>query len=234
MTSDENTDARNSIAGALTSRGNAALDQGDFALARACYEQSLTLYRESGDKADIAAALGNLRIAASEQGDLALARACLEESLTIRREQGSRNRVAALLHSLGDVAYRQGDLAQARAYLEECLTLRKEAGDESGIAASAESLRLVAARQDAEGQNLTGSAEAGGKSDTAAALTAQGKAALDAGDYAQARACFEQSLTLFQEIGDAAAVLPQRSSTWEKRPSISRITPRPAPPSSGA
>ena len=81
-----------------------ASDQGDYAGARALYEESLTIQRQLGNQQGIADALNNLGNVAYAQGDYAGARALHEESLTIRRQLGDQRGIADSLGNLGAVA----------------------------------------------------------------------------------------------------------------------------------
>jgi non-specific serine/threonine protein kinase len=125
---------------ALKAAGTLAAEQGDYAAARARYEESLAIRRELGDKLEIANLLSNLGIVARYQGNYAVARALYEESQAIRRELGDRWGIATSLNALGLLAHYQGDNAAARRFLEESLTIRRELGDAWAIANSLSSL----------------------------------------------------------------------------------------------
>src|SRR5579871_3168636 len=130
--------------------GNLAYLQGDYAGARALYEESLAIYKGLGDQKSIAALLSNLGNVAYDQGDYAAARQLYEESLAIRREIGDKRGIAHSLANLGNVAYNQGDYAAARALYEESLGISRELGDMRVIA---ESLEGMAALAEGQGQS---------------------------------------------------------------------------------
>ncbi len=132
---------------ALNGAGALAWAQGDFAGARALFEESLTIRRQLGDQQGIAGSLGNLGVVASGQSDFAGARALYEEGLSLFRQLGDQQGVANALNNLGNVAYQQGDLADARALQEEGLTLSRQLGDQNGIAESLINLGVVAFEQ---------------------------------------------------------------------------------------
>src|SRR6266511_2359098 len=125
---------------ALKAAGTLAAEQGDYAAARARYEESLAIRRELGDKLEIANLLSNLGIVARRQGNYAHARALYEESLALRRELGDKWGIATSLNALGLLAHYLGDNAAARGFLEESLALRRELGDAWAIANSLSSL----------------------------------------------------------------------------------------------
>ena len=132
---------------ALNDAGNLASRQGDYAAARALFEESLTIKRELGDRKGIADSLNNLGIVAGSQSDYVATRALYEESLTIFRELGDKLSIADSLTNLGIVALNQGDYVAARVLYEESLTIRRELGDKLGIANSLTNLGIVASHQ---------------------------------------------------------------------------------------
>ena len=119
---------------ALTGAGALAAVQGDFAAARALYEESLAIRRQRGNRPGIALSLNSLGNLSYNQGDFAAARALYEESLAIRRAVEDRPGIAMSLLNLGSIAHGQGDLATARALLEESLALQRQTGYQQGIA----------------------------------------------------------------------------------------------------
>ena len=142
--------------------GYLAYSQGDYASARALYEESLAIERELGDKAGIATSLNNLGLVAKAQGDYASARALHEESLAIWRELGNKAGIAMSLNNLGNVAYAQGDYTSARALHEESLGIKRELGDKAGIAKSLYNLGELAGvtHEPERAAQLFGAAEA--------------------------------------------------------------------------
>src|SRR6266545_1058829 len=135
------------IANLLSNLGIVARRQGNYAHARALYEESLALRRELGDKWGIATSLNALGLLAHYLGDNAAARGFLEESLALRRELGDAWAIANSLSSLGDVVLDQGDYATARARLEESLAINQQLGDRSAIAYVLEEFAGLAAVQ---------------------------------------------------------------------------------------
>ena len=63
----------------LNGAGLLAYHQSDYPAAAACFEESLAIERQLGDRQRIATSLGNLGLVAYDQGDLASARALHEE-----------------------------------------------------------------------------------------------------------------------------------------------------------
>jgi predicted ATPase/Tfp pilus assembly protein PilF/DNA-binding XRE family transcriptional regulator len=131
----------------LNGAGAFASIQGDFAVARRRFEESLALRRELGDKQNIANSLINLGTVAQEQGDQETALAFLEESLALGRELGDKRGVAIALNNMGTILKERGELDRARALQEEGLALRAELGDDWGVAMSLNNLGVVAEEQ---------------------------------------------------------------------------------------
>ncbi|MBC8138265.1 MAG: tetratricopeptide repeat protein, partial [Fibrella sp.] len=120
---------------AQRAEGMIAEAQGDYAAARALYENSLTSCREAGDRFGIASALNSLGgIAAQFQSDYREARALQEESLSIFRELGAKQQAASCLNNLGMYAVIRGDYAAAQQLHEESLSVARELGDQQRIA----------------------------------------------------------------------------------------------------
>lgn len=120
----------------LTGAGHLAHNQGDYAAARALFEESLALWREIGNKRGIASALNDLGWMAWRQGDYAAAQVLSAESLALWQELGEKQGIATALTNLGWLAHHQGDYAAARALFEETLALRRVLEDERGVAFS--------------------------------------------------------------------------------------------------
>ena len=117
----------------------ASLDtiQGEYTRACALLEESLTLFREQGNKIGLAWSLYSLAQARLEsQADPAIVHSLLEESLVLWRELGDPRGTAYAVFLSGQVAFRQGDGATAHSLAEESVRRYKEIGDRQGIAIS--------------------------------------------------------------------------------------------------
>jgi predicted ATPase/class 3 adenylate cyclase/Tfp pilus assembly protein PilF len=206
-------------ADALNGAGVLAWMQGDYVTASALYEESLTIFRELGDKRGIANALNNMGLVAFCQGDYTGARALHEESLATRQELGDKGGNAASLNNLGNVAREQGDYTGARALYEQSLAIRRDLGDKRGIAISLHNLGLVAFEQgDYAGartlheESLTIRRELGDKVGIAHCLNDLGNVAREQGDYAVARALYEESLAIREELANKEGIAASLSS----------------------
>jgi len=194
---------------ALNAAGQLAYGQADFPAACACYEASLAIHKELGNRWGVAASLNGLGGVATLRGDFAQARTLFEECLATARDLGDRGRVATTLHNLGCAAHSEGDYAGADAFFVEALVIARERGDQGTIART---LRARAALANERGDNLAARAMAG---ESLAILRVLGDrfgmitlfevladADYDEGEFGRARALYEESVALSRELGD--------------------------------
>ena len=132
-----------SISISLANLGNVASRRGDYAAARALYQESLSMARGMGDRYAIARVLNELGNLALSQGDYAGGQALYEESQSLFREMGSKSGIGMSLINLGNAVYLQGEYVTARALYEECLTLHNEMDEKQQTAYALLGLGLV-------------------------------------------------------------------------------------------
>jgi predicted ATPase/DNA-binding CsgD family transcriptional regulator len=203
----------NARARALAGAGMLALYQGDYAIARACHEESLAIYRRAGDLPGAAMAINDLGTIMLHQSDYGAASAYYEESLAIRREIGDRRGTAVSLTNLGLVAQARGEFDRARSLHEQSLSIRRELGDRQGIARALSRFGIVATEQ---GDFATARAallesvgvarELGDKQAMGWSLTNLGAVALEQGDLASARSLLEEGLAIRRQLGNRAGI----------------------------
>ncbi len=114
---------------ALNRLGWVARERGDYVVARARLEQSMTVYRELGDRLGVAWTGNTLGEVLLMQNHLAAAQACLDESLAIARELGEPSAIGWALNHLGHVASRRGELETARQLQQASLAAFESHGD---------------------------------------------------------------------------------------------------------
>jgi predicted ATPase/DNA-binding SARP family transcriptional activator/Tfp pilus assembly protein PilF len=193
--------------------GRMAGPLGDYASARAYHEQSLSIYREIGDRSGIANALGNLGDVVYSQGDYVSARTYYEEGLSIYQEIGDRSGIAAALNALGLVAGSQGDYASARTYYEQSLSIYREIGNRQSIATSLQGLGAVAyvqneyaAARTYNEQSLAIYREIGDQDGIARSQGNLGDVAYSQGDCVSARTYYEECLSIYRGIGNRLSI----------------------------
>jgi len=107
----------------------------DLTWATALVQESLTVFRRSGETQGIGWALNHLGHVAQIQGEYERAIRLHEESLPLFRAIGLKNiGVAWVFQSLGETALAQGDAALATTHLTEALELFKDMRDRAGMA----------------------------------------------------------------------------------------------------
>ena len=203
---------RAGVAAALNALSGFERWRGDLATARAYDAESLTLYRGLGDWARVAEALGTLSAIAMTQGDLDAAQQYLQECSSHYEAVGNRQGCAWALYDLGRALALQGHLNTARASFGRSRAMFRELGDQSGLAWSlygqgeaelyagnAQARELLVASRDLF-QSL------GEDWGFAWALARCGKLACNTSDYEWAVRCFEEGLTLFQQVGNKQGI----------------------------
>jgi non-specific serine/threonine protein kinase len=98
----------------LSNIGFRAIEEGDYAYARAATAQAVALQRSRADDiTGLAIGLGNLGLVATLEGDAAEARPALRECLLTCREHGLVRPLAEALVALAALAAREADHARA-------------------------------------------------------------------------------------------------------------------------
>jgi predicted ATPase/DNA-binding XRE family transcriptional regulator len=202
---------------ALHGAGNLALDLGEYARAKAYYEESLALTRQLKIQHGIANSLMNLSQVAFFQGELRDAIALQEEALAIHRGMVNNIGIAIGLHNLAEMHEQQGDYDRAAVFAEESRARYRELRDSRGMAWSIHHLAILARHHGAyerarrlfeECRTIYEKLQA--KNDLARALNDLGELLDDLEEYESAREQYEESLKLAAELGDRrrqAAVL---------------------------
>ncbi|MCW3095411.1 MAG: transcriptional regulator, LuxR family [Chthonomonadaceae bacterium] len=195
-------------AATLHCEGRLAYAQGDYAAARAPYEESLSISREREDRRGVAQALNGLGMLNCDQGDYGPARAFHEQSLAIRRELGDPWTTSQSLCNLGELEAAQGHYSSARSFLEESLSIRRRViGVHRGTAIVLHLLGKVAYEEgdyaDARSlleESLSMRREVADLPRFAESLMSLGKVAYESGDFVSARSLGEESLSISRAL----------------------------------
>jgi predicted ATPase/DNA-binding CsgD family transcriptional regulator len=190
------------IAVALQRLGMIARTKGNFAAARSLLEEALALYREMGHTSNTAWALFHLGLLEERQGTYAHARTRFEESLALFRQVGDKKGMVNALYWLACMFLNQGETTTAATLLEEGCKLAREIGYHVGLADCLRALCEVTLSQGdpaaacarAE-ESLGVLREIGARDDQiASSLIRLARAQAHQGDFAAARASYEESL----------------------------------------
>jgi predicted ATPase/class 3 adenylate cyclase/DNA-binding CsgD family transcriptional regulator/Tfp pilus assembly protein PilF len=135
------------LAKVMVSLGRLSYLQGDYATAQHRFDESLALYRQLQDKANILVSLKCLGDLAMRQSNYSLARTLFEESLALSQETEHQWDTANLLNSLGLLGWFQGDFKMAEEYYEQSLDLWQDLRDQRGYATVLSNKGAVAHQQ---------------------------------------------------------------------------------------
>ena len=189
------------------------MPSGDLSGAERLYLQSLTTYRETGDRKGEAAALTSLGTVFRNRGDLARAKDLHEQALTIWREIGDRVDEAVSRTNLANIVSLMGDSQTAREMYQGALPVFRQTGDRNAVATVLSNLGdlvseegdLLRARELYEESRATFQ-DLGNKSLLAQELSRLGELDLINGDLGSARRRHEEALALRKQLGEKAAV----------------------------
>jgi predicted ATPase/class 3 adenylate cyclase len=190
---------------ALYTAGSLAGWLGNVDRNQALSQESVALFQESGDVAEIGIALINLGTSSYLRGNLATARTYYEEGLEACKEAGDKWSMAWSLYGLSAVDSFQNEYTRGHSHAEASLLLFREVGDKKGIA---HSLLAIADMYLDEGDAVKAyplceesralSKEIGDKGFESSALCSLGCIALQQGEIALAHSLLEEGATHFQ------------------------------------
>jgi predicted ATPase len=208
---------RHARANGLRLLGVAHETSGRFAEADECFEQALSLLRETGDRRNVGFMLNNLGVVAHLQGDCSAAVARYEEALAIFREVGERTcelpglgNLAGAQVGLGEYEAAEANLRQAVAwagttghfalsmiycYLAESLCGQGKNGEALEAARTALDLGLKTENQDYIGSAWRALGLVASSADEPVSVSG---AAYDAST------CFAESLRIYTDMGAEA------------------------------
>jgi tetratricopeptide (TPR) repeat protein len=194
---------------ALHGAGNLSFNLGEYAHARAYYEESLVVTQSLQLQYGIANSLLNLSLVSFHQGDIEPAIRLQEESLAIHRRLGNRIGMALALQNLASMLGRQGEYDRAASLAEESLARYKDLRDSRGMALAMHELGILAHRGGAydRARALLEQCRAiydqlGDKNDLARVLNDLGELAGEQREHEYASALYGESLRLAAELGD--------------------------------
>jgi tetratricopeptide (TPR) repeat protein len=197
---------RGGVAQTATLEGITLERQGDHLGAKRKYEESLVIYRKTGNKLSLASGYDNLGDVLFYLGDLNEARRNYQEALSAYGDLGDQNGVSLVKLGLGDVALAQGKHLQAKQMYGEALAICRSLGNRSREASALEGLAKVerlegdasSARQDAA-EAFAKKEEVGDKSEAAHVRLLLAQLAVDEGKNAEAAAAAQAGETVFEE-----------------------------------
>ncbi len=197
---------RPGVAAIATLEAIALERQGDYLGAKKMYEESLAIYRESGNKVSVSSEYDNLGDILFYLGDLSGARKRYSESLATYNEIGDQNGVALAKIGLGDVLLAAGKHAEAKemyqASLEICRQLGSRARQAAALEGSANVNRLEGDKAGAQTNNREAIAileDVGNRSEAAHLRLQLAELYLDDGRSVEAESLARRSMDIFKE-----------------------------------
>ena len=190
------------LARALVRAGFLAQINGDFASARALYEQSLSIWQELGDQSGIGWSLSRVAVMVGSRGDFGKAIELLEESLQIYHQLDDQAHIAYVLMLLGATYFSMDNLDEARTLFEESLKINRRlgldgwAGDLLGALANLEMCQGNFNQARSLFEESLALFKDGNIADVSYALDGLGLASFYLEDYPAARAYMERSIEI--------------------------------------
>ena len=199
---------------ALHGMAQLAFGKGDLARAVELFEESLALYRESGEESGVAIVIVQLGQIARTRGEHGRAVALSDEGLLLSRKLGDRMGAGIALNTLGCVERQRGDAESAVARHEESLALFKELRHDRAVAYTLTNLGLATLERGELERALALHKESlalyetlGDKTGMALVLVNLGDAAREQGNYKRAVALYDDALGLYRELGNERGVI---------------------------
>jgi tetratricopeptide (TPR) repeat protein len=198
---------------ALHGMGQLAFGKGDLARAVELFEESLVLYRESGEESGVAIVIVQLGQIARTRGEHGRAVTLSDEGLLLSRKLGDRMGAGIALNTLGCVERQRGDAESAVARHEESLALFKDLRHDRAVAYTLTNLGLATLERDELERALALHKESlalyetlGDKTGMALVLVNLGDAAREQGNHKRAVAMYNDALGLYRELGNERGV----------------------------
>jgi predicted ATPase/class 3 adenylate cyclase len=197
----------------LDGLGNIAWRQGDLVAAARALEESLEIWRATGERRSIGGTVSNLGTVMELRGDLDRARALQEEALAIARDTGEPLRIATSLNNLALVIWNQGDTTRATALLEESAAIKRKEGNWVGLAITLNNLGMLAAQAaDMDGaiayleETLAIDRKLGNPDGIAHSLGNLAGVIAPTGDVSRAAALDAEALEIRRDLGDRLSI----------------------------
>ena len=206
---------RAGVAAVATLEAIALERQGDYLGAKKKYEESLAIYRESGNKLSLGAEYDNLGDILLYLGDTSDAQKSYGEALTTYRDIGDQNGVALAKIGLGDVFLQLGRLTEAKDMYGDAAEICRQLGSRNRQAVALAGLgrlqQLEGNAEDAQKKETEAVAmleEVGNKSEAERVRMQMAELLLDDGKIAEARETARRSVGVLEEkkAGRSAAI----------------------------
>jgi tetratricopeptide (TPR) repeat protein len=200
---------KEALAFTLNARGLFLRNQWKTAQAIECYEKSLQMVMELGNKKGAGPLLSNLGAIFYDQGNFPKALEYYSRSLKIREEVGDTAGTALCLNNIAAVYKDLGDLEKALEYFTKCLQLRENLPDRSSYATALNNIGFIYSRQhnipkalEYYTKSLNIEKQLGNRANVAASLNNIAGVYKDEGELEKAMEYFSETLIIGREEGD--------------------------------
>lgn len=197
----------------LDGLGNITWKQGEVVTAARVLEESLAIWRDTGEEMALNAALSNLGAVMERLGNLDRAEALQREALDLARTYGDEEDISLTLNNLATVLWNQGDLDGAQELLEESLVIKRRIGNLFGLAVSLTNLAILISGKGELDQAISYMEEAlsldrqlGNLAGIADSLGNLGSLVAQTGDLARAAQLDGEALEIRRELGDSISI----------------------------
>ncbi len=174
-----------------------------------CYQKSLKIQEEIGDKGGLAASFTNIGVNYNNMGDISKALEYYHKALTIQEEIGDKEGIAVSLHNFGFLYSQQKDYLKGLEYFHKSLKITEEIQNEKGMAISLNSIGYLTQQQgdllkalEYYNKGLKIQSVIGDKRGIAISLNSIGSVYEGQGDIPMALEYYHKSLKLRKEIED--------------------------------
>jgi predicted ATPase len=187
---------------------------GEYQQSRQLFEESMAIFRASGDRLGLARAMRRLGMIAGSLGELPEAQRLFHQALERFKAIGDPYGIGNTLNDMGRVADMIGNPGEAKRLFQECLAIRRDIGHLWGIGISLNNLGYFAYLHGeyAEAKSLLHESlkiqqEIGDQYQIANCLANLGALGCAQGEYAQARGYYYEALRFAMEIWALPLVL---------------------------
>jgi len=197
---------RKGVADAMTLDAIALQTEGNYLGAKKNYEESLAVFRQTGNKRSGAGEYDNIGDILYYLGDLAGARRSYEQALASYREVGDPDGVALAENGLGEVYLSTGNHERAKVMFNDALAICVQIGDRDRAAVSRSGLSGVLriegdieGAEKAEAESRVAFEQVGDRSQEAQSDIQLAELSLDQGKSAEAAASARRAADIFEE-----------------------------------
>lgn len=205
------TEDRAQLSALLVNSAQVAYYRGDYEKGDNYTLEALQIARQIGYLTVVTTALGNLGAMAEEQGRYAQAEAYIQEALQLSKQLDNPVQICYDLANLGEIALKQGQNDQAEGHLREALVLARQLAhhvllcDVLVVWGELQLKQRHVAVAEAVFREIRGMAADGTLAHEAVACYGLARVALEREQHDQARALGQESLRIFNTIGNRKA-----------------------------